>query len=404
MHTVVSKTMISASRDDGDVGIHSQFRAFVLADAVEASKALLMEVKERFQNQHYVLNRFRKLLKNFSKRRIDVESLGVEVMKLFKGHHDLIRKYNAFLPDGYQINSDRGDGVKKLETAIELVNRVKIRFQNEERVYEKFLEILIRIREERFWLHQLKKDVADLFGNHNEDLFEDFERYILEERHSIRSIQDIDLSKCKQVSPSYWLLPDDFQTPLASHRLEVDAQVLNDNLVCCVSTGSESRSFKQRQRTQLEELLFKCEDDRFELDMLLERVNSAAKRAEELMIETDDQNQESEGYFSDMDLSCIERLYGDHGLDVIDYLHKSPKIALPLILKRLKQKQDELVKCRSDFSGVWAHVCAKSHYKLLQRELKNSRREDSLAAEDVSLDVSGNKQSILPNSEVQPLF
>ncbi|GJR10891.1 paired amphipathic helix protein Sin3-like protein 2 isoform X1 [Tanacetum coccineum] len=38
--------------------------------------------------------------------------------------------------------------------------------------------------------------------------------------------------------------------------------------------------------------------------------------------------------------SCMERLYGDHGLDVTETLHRNPSVALPVMLTRLQQNQE----------------------------------------------------------------
>ncbi|GAY65580.1 hypothetical protein CUMW_242270, partial [Citrus unshiu] len=312
--------------------------------------------------------------------KIDRDSLGLEVKELFKGHDDLIHKYNVFVRNEADDEEDGAGGGSDHDDD-----------DNHE--------------------PELKMEVAKLFGDEHGDLYEEFERYVAqcgEQKHVIKSIQDLDLSNCKQVSPSYWRLPEYYWMPMASNSSEIGDQVLNDNLVCA-STGTERSSFKQRRRTKQEEVLFKCEDDRFELDLLLGWMHSAAENVEKLMIKIDDQNQDNEksskieieGHLGISYLRCIERLYAEHGLDVIDNLHKNPETALPVILKSLKQKVEELVERRSDCNKIWAHVCAKNHDKLqeMQRELKSSKREDLVAneeklqkEEEMNLDVGGNKQ------------
>ncbi|KAE8730232.1 Paired amphipathic helix protein Sin3-like 3 [Hibiscus syriacus] len=110
---------------------------------------------------------------------------------------------------------------------------------------------------------------------------------------------------------------------------------------------------------------------RFELDMLLESVNATTKRVEELLekINSNIIKIESpiriEEHLTALNLRCIERLYGDHGLDVMDVLRKNSHIALPVILTRLKQKQEEWARCRYDFNKVWAEIYAKNYHKSL---------------------------------------
>ncbi|KAJ0042728.1 hypothetical protein Pint_19369 [Pistacia integerrima] len=202
------------------------------------------------------------------------------------------------------------------------------------------------------------------------------------EKYYAKSIQELDLSNGQRCTPSYRLLPDDYPIPSASQRSEPGAQVLNDHWVS-VTSGSEDYSFKHMLKNQYEESLFRCEDDRFELDMLLESVSSTAKRAEELLTLVNENKINLEfpfhikDYFTALNLRCIERLYGDHGLDMMDILRKNPVLALPVILTRLKQKQDESTRCRSDFNKVWAEIYAENHYKSLDHRSFYFKQQDS---------------------------
>lgn len=76
-------------------------------------------------------------------------------------------------------------------------------------------------------------------------------------------------------------------------------------------------------------------------------------------------------------LRCIERLYGDHGVDVKETIRKDPAAALPVILPRLKQKQDEWTKCREDLNLAWADVYEKYHYKSLDHRSFSFKQQDS---------------------------
>lgn len=78
-----------------------------------------------------------------------------------------------------------------------------------------------------------------------------------------------------------------------------------------------------------------------------------------------------------LNLRCIERLYGDHGLDVMDVLRKNADAALPVILTRLKQKQEEWSKCRADFNKVWAEIYAKNYHKSLDHRSFYFKQQDA---------------------------
>lgn len=87
--------------------------------------------------------------------------------------------------------------------------------------------------------------------------------------------------------------------------------------------------------------------------------------------------QMSLSFCSALDLRCIERLYGDHGLDVRDVLRKNGPLALPIILTRLKQKQEEWARCRSDFNKIWAEIYAKNYHKSLDHRSFYFKQQDT---------------------------
>ncbi|KAK9675722.1 hypothetical protein RND81_11G026400 [Saponaria officinalis] len=197
-----------------------------------------------------------------------------------------------------------------------------------------------------------------------------------------KPIHELDLSNCERCTPSYRLLPKNYPIPIASQKTELGAQVLNDHWVS-VTSGSEDYSFKHMRKNQYEESLFRCEDDRFELDMLLEAINVTIKRVEEVLekINKNSFRVESpiriEDHFTAINLRCIERLYGDHGLDVMDVLKKNATLALPVILTRLKQKQEEWARCRADFNKVWAEIYAKNYHKSLDHRSFYFKQQDT---------------------------
>ncbi|CAH8297642.1 unnamed protein product [Eruca vesicaria subsp. sativa] len=221
-----------------------------------------------------------------------------------------------------------------------------------------------------------------------------------------KPISELDLSNCEQCTPSYRLLPKDYPIPIASQKMEIGSQVLNDHWVS-VTSGSEDYSFTHMRKNQYEESLFRCEDDRlvislfmkifgfveyfcfcccdfrFELDMLLESVNSATNRVEDLLAKINSNELKTdtpiniEDHLTALNIRCIERLYGDHGLDVIDLLKKNTYLALPVILTRLKQKQEEWARCRSEFNKVWADIYTKNYHRSLDHRSFYFKQQDS---------------------------
>ncbi|KAL2633451.1 hypothetical protein R1flu_004930 [Riccia fluitans] len=199
------------------------------------------------------------------------------------------------------------------------------------------------------------------------------------DKYSNKPISELDLSNCERCTPSYRLLPKSYPKPISSHRTELARGVLNDSWVS-VTSGSEDYSFKHMRKNQYEESLFRCEDDRFELDMLLESTNVTSRRVSELIENLQDPSFSKlahvEDHLSAINLRCIERIYGDHGLDVIDVVKKSTTSALPVVLSRLKQKHEDWLRCRTDMNKVWAEVYAKNYHKSLDHRSFYFKQQD----------------------------
>ncbi|KAL5541228.1 hypothetical protein UlMin_042701 [Ulmus minor] len=271
---------------------------------------------------------FLEIMADFKSGRVDVQCLTRIAEDLFKEHPDLILSFRKFLPKELISLPPKKRFRFLAEQEIDCMNKTKSMYRGDD-VYKS-----IGKRRERKGVYR----------------------------------SEIDLSQCERSSPSYNLLPKNYQSPRASGRTELDAQVLNE--VC--KQRSFSYSSKHIHKNIYEKRLFQYEDDRFELDMLWESLKSATARAEKLLEEMKDNkfNMERtpiriEDHFSVVNMRCIERLYGKHGLVMMDAFRENVHVALPVILARLKQKQDELARCRVEFDKVWVRGFAKNYRKSL---------------------------------------
>ncbi|XWS34893.1 hypothetical protein CRYUN_Cryun21dG0076100 [Craigia yunnanensis] len=380
------------------------------------------KVKGKLRNpDHY--QEFLRCLHLYSNEVISRTELQSLVNDLLGRCPDLMVGFNKFL-----VRCEKNEGLladfvseKFLRNEGQLPRSVKTEDRDRDRDREKDDGVKDRDPETR------ERDRLDKssFGNkdagcHKISLFSSKDKYMG------KPINELDLSNCERCTPSYRLLPNNYPIPSASQRTELGSEALNDHWVS-VTSGSEDYSFKHMRKNQYEESLFRCEDDRFELDMLLESVNVTTKQVEELLEKINnntikiDSPIRIEEHFTALNLRCIERLYGDHGLDVMDVLRKNAHLALPVILTRLKQKQEEWARCRSDFNKVWAEIYAKNYHKSLdhrsfyfkQQDSKNLSTKALLAEikeisekkhkeDDVLLAIAaGNRRPIIPNLEFE---
>ncbi|KAK8687077.1 hypothetical protein V6N13_085909 [Hibiscus sabdariffa] len=143
----------------------------------------LKEVKELFHDREEKYDMFHQVVKDFmdQNQRTDVVSVIAQVKELLKGHNNFIYEFNAFLPNGYEIIPDEDTPPPEIPvafvSAISFVNKLKVRFRNEEHVYISFLDVMNRCREKKYTMDEVYTKVASLFKDHP-DLFEEFESFL----------------------------------------------------------------------------------------------------------------------------------------------------------------------------------------------------------------------------------
>jgi len=273
--------------------------------------------------------------------------------------------------------------------------------------------------------------VEDLLGKRNTELFEEFKRILAaagavgtpthdDAWHSV-PLSEIDFSRCRKCSPSYRALPRDYPSPPCSERCDAEQKVLNDVWVSLPVGSEESYTFRHMRKNQYEETLFRCEDERFEIDMVIDSNATTLRRLEPvgeeiaLLQEKEmplsstmfnngvESNASRKGkdkcasnskgglggkvfqyYFDDRILNtihkhCITRIYGDSGQEMLKMLSKNPVIAVPVVIKRLRQKDEEFRAARDVLNKRWKELAELNYYKSLDHRSLTWRTTDKRA-------------------------
>jgi len=75
-------------------------------------------------------------------------------------------------------------------------------------------------------------------------------------------------------------------------------------------------------------------------------------------------------------MNAISRLYGEHGPELLDLLHKNPSGTVPIVLKRLRQKDREWRKAREDLNVKWKDTIERNYEKSFDHRSYYFRRQD----------------------------
>ncbi|XP_041074376.1 paired amphipathic helix protein Sin3a-like isoform X2 [Polyodon spathula] len=262
--------------------------------------------------------------------------------------------------------------------------------------YENFLRCLVIFNQEVISRAELVQLVSPFLGKFPE-LFTWFKNFLgYKESSHIESFpkerategiaMEIDYASCKRLGSSYRALPKSYQQPKCTGRTPLCKEVLNDTWVSFPS-WSEDSTFVSSKKTQYEEHIYRCEDERFELDVVLETNLATMRVLETVQKKLSRMSAEEQAKFRlDNTLGgcsevihrkAIQRIYGEKAPDIIDGLKKNPAVSVPIVLKRLKTKEEEWREAQRGFNKIWRELNEKYYLKSLDHQGINFKQNDT---------------------------
>ena len=232
----------------------------------------------------------------------------------------------------------------------------------------------------------------------------------------------------RKISQSYWKFPADYTPdpnnydeglkgqPYVRHKL---TDVQNKSCYCLAQDwtnsddkASESRRFLKSleaydgikvRRNEYEEVLARVEDEMHEVDMAIEQNASAIRALEPVSIEATRlrENEEKDGQpigrlqyklrlhcLNSIKLAAIARIYGESGEEVLQHLLRNPLVVVPIVFKRLKEKDVEWRNVKKELKKDWRKVISENHVGSLDAKCFVYKREIELSfATDRLLEV-----------------
>lgn len=195
---------------------------------------------------------------------------------------------------------------------------------------------------------------------------------------------DFDLTNCENPTRSYYSYPSDYQQVLFISnpgQTKEDSSVLNKDLICVNSDrNSRKRTINspedydgvRHRRNAYEEAMFRIEDERYEVDMAIERNAHAMRQiepaAEEVSALRDTEEKDGQpigrlqyklkrNALNSIHINAIGRIYGEYGDEMLQHLARNPLAVLPIVYQRLRQKDAEWRKAKASMMERWNLVC-----------------------------------------------
>ncbi|KAI9013745.1 hypothetical protein CLU79DRAFT_768551 [Phycomyces nitens] len=285
---------------------------------------------------------------------------------------------------------------------VELFERIRKHIGNKPS-YEEFLKTLNLYTQQIITLDTLIEQISTFLGN-NKELFDWFKSVVSYEPSEKEieppnpTIPKPDLMHCKTVegSPSYRLVPKSWQNQPCSGRDQLAWEVLNDEYVSHPIWASEDDGFVASKKSQYEEAMHRCEEERYDYNLNIEAnlntialLEPIAKKIETMSAEDKAVMRLKPG-LGGQSVTIYERIIKkvydkERGLEIIELLYTNPAHVVPILLKRLKQKDEEWKKAQREWNKIWRELDAKNFYKALDYQGINFKSNDRKAMAPKSL-------------------
>ena len=182
----------------------------------------------------------------------------------------------------------------------------------------------------------------------------------------------------KAYGPSYRQLPQSEISLECSGRDALCWDVLNDEWVSQPSWANDE-GFVNQRRNQFEEAMHRSEEERHEYDYHIEANLRTIALLEPIATRIAIMEQDERATFrlkpglgnqsKSIYQRVIKKVYGrEQGNEVIQALHENPCVAVPIVLARLKQKDDEWKRALREWNRVWVESDAKNYVKSLDHQ------------------------------------
>ncbi|KAM0675032.1 hypothetical protein GVAV_001371 [Gurleya vavrai] len=351
-------------------------------------------VKARLNDRPEAYKTFIEILQIYQKSPTNPDKILLQLKNLLIGNDDLLEEFVEFIP---QVKTKFHEKEKKEEKpkqesrheCSEMFKTIQ-EILKQKNLLDSFLKLLnmynqesIKAKDFIFLLTPIIKDseLIDAFKNFISYKDNDLPPHVLKNTKHYKKIN------------SYRILPEKFREVECDGQDSIAKSVLNSVCISCPTLNSEESTFVSSKKNICEEILYKVEDERYECELNVTRINDLIICLEMLSkkiigkIKEDDKNEDAgekesnsniddsvQFAMEDIDMSAgivqeiLNYIYGEKGFDILEGILTKPSVSISIVLRRLytisrKLRKDMLIKGK-----VWRETVNKYFYKALDAQ------------------------------------
>lgn len=263
------------------------------------------------------------------------------------------------------------------QAQLQFFDKVKKHLSNKS-VYSDFLKLCNLFSQDLIDKNVLVHKISIFIGA-NPELMDFFKRFVgytgedeVIENRPRPPTEKVSLSNCRGLGPSYRLLPKRERLKPCSGRDEMCYSILNDDWASHPTWASEDSGFVAHRKNHFEEGLHRIEEERHDYDFNIEANAKVIQLLEPIAHQILNlQQHEYKNFhmptgFGGQSQSIYKRIfkkvYGvEKGNEIVNDLFRDPIAVVPVVLARLKQKDEEWRFTQREWEKVW-HVQTQAMY------------------------------------------
>lgn len=244
------------------------------------------------------------------------------------------------------------------------------KFLNNKTAHSEFLKLCNMYTQDLIDKETLATKAGQFIGGHPE-LYAWFKSFILysgdDQVVNNRPEQPrgrVSLSNCRSYGPSYRLLPTRERLKPCSGRDDLCNSVLNDEWASHPTWASEDSGFVAHRKNAFEEGLHRIEEERHDYDFYIEANQKCIQLLEPIaqqMLTLPSHERANfrmptalGGHSQSIYRRVLKKVYGpEHGPSAVNDMFSNPFSVVPVVLARLKQKDEEWRFSQREWEKVW---------------------------------------------------
>ncbi|KAG0419173.1 Paired amphipathic helix protein Sin3-like 6, partial [Dictyocoela roeselum] len=363
------------------------------------ARALIFKVKTRLSSTQKKYRMFLEIIHRYQLKKLTGVAVIEQLEKLIGNHPDIIKDFVEFMPEQLDSQEDVIEKIKNVLKSKDIyADFLKcLNLKTQELISDKdFITLMRPLIEDAKLIDGLKKyigyseveneddkgSVDELKGNVGGDVGKKIGSYKIisddskqwDIDHHYNGLEEQSVLRRKVRTKNMFDKNANLKITIIDSLKSNDFIVMNDDIIntLCISVPtlfSEDSDFNHHRRNYFEETIYRAEEERYEYEILIEKIQTLIENLECVLPKLNTKNNELSIEDFDMPGAIINEIltyiYNKQGEEIFDEILNNPEAAIPVVLNRLYRVIEQWKKEYRSRGECWRDVVNQNYFKAL---------------------------------------